>query len=651
MNKKLVLGVVVLWILSVGPVFGKGFYLVFSPDGKIKAKVTVDDSVTYSVWCDDKAIIVDSPLRLEFEEGPPLGPSVRVRAHRRGTKNERWKSIYGQHSEIANNYNELWVALHESAPPERQLRLAFRAYNDGVAFRYYLPKQPKQEKFVLTKEDSQFRFAKDHTVWAANYGKFVSHQEEEFKKVKLSSIKPESVIGVPLLVQVDDSLYVAITEANLTDWAGMYLCGAKSDSGKGVGLTTKLSPRPDGKGLVKGSRPHYSPWRVIMIGRRPGDLIESEIILNLNEPCAIKDTSWIRPGKMAWDHWWSGDVKMDTATLKEYIQLAANMGFRYQLVDWTWYGEKPLENPDLDITTVEPEVDMPELLRFAKERNVKLFLWLHWTHTDKQYEEAFGLYEKWGVAGVKIDFMQRDDQEMVNWYQKIVKKAAEHHLLVNFHGAYKPTGFRRTYPNLMTREGVLGNEYNKWSKRVTPEHDCTLPFTRMLAGPMDFTPGGFLNRSREKFRTNVKPTEVMGTRCHQLAMFVVYDSPLCCVCDHPRNYKNQAGLEFLRVVPTVWDDTKVINGEVGKYITMARRSGEKWFVGAMTNWTGRTVQVGLDFLGEGKYTAHIFADAPDSKENAEKLIKEKRTVTAKDSLTGVMVPGGGFTAYLIPEKQ
>jgi alpha-glucosidase len=651
MNKKLAVGVVLLGVLSAGPAFGEGNYFVFSPDGKIKAQVTVDDSLTYSVWCDGKAIIVNSPLSLEFEEGPPLGPSVRVRAHRRITKNERWKSIYGQHSEIADNYNELWVALHESAPPERQLRLAFRAYNDGVAFRYYLPKHGGGEKFVLTKEDSQFRFAKDHTVWAADYKKFVSHQEEEFKKIRLSNIKPESVIGVPLLVQVDDSLYVAITEANLTDWAGMYLCGAKSDSGKGVGLTTKLSPRPDGKGLVKGTKPHYSPWRVIIIGRRPGDLIESEIILNLNEPCAIKDTSWIKPGKMAWDHWWSGDAKMDTATLKEYIQLAADMDFPYQLVDWKWYGENPLHNPDLDITTVEPEVDMPELLKFAKERNVKLVLWLHWTHTDKQYEEAFALYEKWGVAGVKIDFMQRDDQEMVNWYHKIVKKAAEHHLLVNFHGAYKPTGFRRTYPNLITREGVLGNEFNKWSKRVTPEHNCTIPFTRMLAGPMDYTPGGFLNRSRKKFRTNVKPTEVMGTRCHELAKFVIYDSPLCCVCDHPSNYKGQPGLEFLRVVPTVWDDTKVINGEVGKYITMARRSGEKWFIGAMTNWTRRTVQIGLDFLGEGKYTAHIFADAPDSKENAEKLIKEERTVTAKDSLTAVMVPGGGFAVYLIPEKQ
>jgi alpha-glucosidase len=650
MNKRLVLVVVLLGFLSAGPAFGEGFYRLFSPDGKIEAKAVVNDSVTYSVWCDNKAIIIDSPLSLEFEEGPPLGPGLNVRTSRRGTENERWKPVYGQHSEIADNCNELWVALREPAPAGRGLRLAFRAYNDGVAFRYFLPKLRGKDEFVLTRENTQFRFAKDHTVWAANYGRFVSHQEEEFKKIKISDIKPESIIGVPLLVKVDDSLYVALTEANLTDWAGMYLCGVKGDGGEGVGLTTKLSPLPDGKGLVKAATPHYSPWRVIMIGRRPGDLIESEIILNLNEPCAIRDTSWIKPGKMAWDHWWSGDTKMDTATLKEYIQFAADMGFPYQLVDWTWYGKKPLENPDLDITTVEPEVNMPELLKFAKDRGVRLWLWLHWTHTDKQYEGAFALYEKWGVAGVKIDFMQRDDQEMVNWYHKIVKKAAEHHLMVDFHGAYKPAGFRRTYPNLITREGVLGNEYNKWSRRVTPEHNCTIPFTRMLAGPMDYTPGGFLNRSREKFKTNVKPTQVMGTRCHELAKFVIYYSPLCCVCDHPRNYEGQPGLEFLRVVPTVWDDTKVINGEVGEYITMARKSGEKWFVGAMTNWTGRSLEIGLDFLGEGKYTANIFADAPDSEENAEKLIEEKRTVTAKDKLTIKMAPGGGFAAYLTPER-
>ncbi|MHC4159352.1 MAG: glycoside hydrolase family 97 protein [Planctomycetota bacterium] len=647
---RMVLGTVFLALLAGGSVSGGERYTLLSPDKRIKAEVTVGERLSYCVSFDGKKIVLDSPLSLEFKDGGMPGRDLVVKGQKRKTLKDKWEPVFGQHKQILDYCNELRLELAEAAMPGRGLEVIFRVYDDGVAFRYYLPKQAGIKEFVLTKENSQFRFAKDHTVWAADYKKFVGHQEEEFRKVRLSSIKPESVIGVPLLVKVDESIYVALTEANLTDWAGMYLWGIKSDSSKGVTLTTKLSPRVDGEGLVKASRPRYSPWRVIMIGQRPGDLIESEIILNLNEPCAIKDTSWIKPGMMAWDHWWSGDVKMDTATLKEYIQLAADMGFSYQLIDWTWYGPNPLENPDLDITTVEPDVDMPELLRFAKQRNVRLWLWLHWTHTDKQYKEAFALYEKWGVAGVKIDFMQRDDQEMVNWYHKIVKKAAEHHLLVNFHGAYKPTGFRRTYPNLITREGVLGNEFNKWSKRVTPEHNCTLPFTRMLAGPMDYTPGGFLNRSREKFQTNVKPTQVMGTRCHQLAMFVVYDSPLCCVCDHPRNYKGQAGLDFLRVVPAVWDDTRVINGEVGEYITMARKSGERWFIGAMTDWEARRLEIRLDFLGKDKYTAHIFADAPDSGENAEKLAEEKRTVKADDILTIQMASGGGLAAYLVPKR-
>ncbi|MHC4149002.1 MAG: glycoside hydrolase family 97 protein [Planctomycetota bacterium] len=645
-----VLGAALLAYLVTGSLFAQDRYAILSPDKKIKAEVTVDKSLSYSVWFEGKQIIVDSPLGLELTEGTLPEPNATVQKQRRWPRKQKWTPVYGQRRGIISNCNEIQMGIFQPGELGRRLRLIFRAYNDGVAFRYYLPGMNLIKEFVLTKENSQFRFAGDHTIWAADYAKFVSHQEQEFKQTRLSSIKPESVIGLPLLVQVDESVYVAITEADLTDWAGMYLSGAKDDEGKFVGLGTRLSPRPDGKGLVEAATPHYSPWRVIMIGRSPGDLIESDIIVKLNKPCAIKDTSWIKPGKMAWDHWWSGDTKMDTQTLKQYIQFASDMGFPYQLVDWTWYGQKPLENPDLDITTVVPDVNMPELLRFAKDKGVKLWLWLHWTHADKQYEEAFALYEKWGIAGVKIDFMQRDDQEMVNWYHKIVKKAAEHHLLVNFHGAYKPTGFRRTYPNLMTREGVLGNEYNKWSKRVTPEHDCTLPFTRMLAGPMDYTPGGFLNRSRDKFKTNVKPTQVMGTRCHELAKFVIYDSPLCCVCDHPANYENQPGLEFLRLVPTVWDDTKVLNGEVGKYITMARRSGRSWFIGAMTDGQERTLEIGLDFLGRGKYAAHVFADAPDSGKNAEKLVEDKRVVTARDKLTVKMASGGGFAAYLKLEK-
>jgi alpha-glucosidase len=256
------------------------------------------------------------------------------------------------------------------------------------------------------------------------------------------------------------------------------------------------------------------------------------------------------------------------------------------------------------------------------------------------------LYEQWGVKGVKIDFMARDDQWMVQWYHKVVKKAAEHHLTVDFHGAYKPTGWTRTYPNLLTREGVLGNEYSKWSSRITPEHTTTLPFTRMLAGQMDFTPGAFLNKSMGQFR-NGAPAQAMGTRCNQLAMFVIYYSPLTVACDHPDNYKNQPGIEFLKEVPTVWDDTRVINGKVGEYITMARRKGDRWYLGAMTNSEARTLSIDLDFLGEGKWEIHYFKDAKDADVHAEKLEMGTSKVTGSDDLIINMAPGGGYAAYIV----
>jgi alpha-glucosidase len=328
------------------------------------------------------------------------------------------------------------------------------------------------------------------------------------------------------------------------------------------------------------------------------------------------------------------------------------MGWEYMLIDWNWYGPPFANevgggaNPDADITTVVPEVDMTRIIEYAKSKHVDLLLWLLWEHVDKQMDEAFPLYEKWGMKGVKIDFMQRDDQEMVQWYHKVVKEAAEHHLTVDFHGAYKPTGWTRTYPNLLTREGVLGNEYSKWSTRVTPEHTTTLPFTRMLAGQMDFTPGAFLNRSMGKFR-NGSPAEAMGTRCNQLAMFVVYYSPLTVACDHPDNYKDQPGIEFLKEVPTVWDNTKVLNGEVGKYITMARRKGDVWFIGSMTNSEKRALKVNLDFLGEGTWELHYFKDAKDADVNAEHLEAGIIKVTNNDEIGIEMAPGGGYAAYIV----
>jgi alpha-glucosidase len=382
-----------------------------------------------------------------------------------------------------------------------------------------------------------------------------------------------------------------------------------------------------------------------MMGRHPGRLIESEIVRNLSTASAIQQSDWVKPGMMAWDHWWSGDTVMDTATIKQYIQLAADMGWPYQLIDWGWYGES--NKPEADITKVVDSLDMAEVRRFAQEKGVKLWLWLHWTDVDRNdaYTKAFPLFKEWGIAGVKIDFMDRDDQEMVRWYEKITRAAADNQLMVNFHGAFKTSGFDRTFPNQLTREGVLGNEYNKWSSRITPEHKVTLPFTRYLVGPGDFTPGGFLNRQPAKFAAQ-KPTLVQGTRAAELALFVVYDSPLACVCDHPDHYRGQPGTDFLKIVPTAWDDTRVLDGAVGEYLVMARQSGDDWYLGALTNSQPREVTVRLDFLGPGAWQMKLWKDAADSAENAEQLATEEQMLQSGEALTFRLAPAGGCVAHL-----
>lgn len=337
---------------------------------------------------------------------------------------------------------------------------------------------------------------------------------------------------------------------------------------------------------------------------------------------------------------------MNTVVIKQYIQLAADMHWPYQLIDWQWYG--PFNNPIADITKVAPEVDMEEVLKFAKSHDVRLWVWLHWTDVARNntYEKAFGLYEKWGLAGVKIDFMERDDQEMVNWYETITKCAAAHHLMVNFHGAYKPTGLERTYPNQVTREGIMGNEYNIWSRNITARYKLTLPFTRFLTGPADFTPGGFLNRQPEAFRTDSGVTEVQGTRAAQLALFVIYNSPVTVACDLPDHYYNQPGADFLKIVPATWDETHVKNAKIGEYLVETRRKSKDWFIGGMTDEQSREFDLPLDFLSKGKYKLSVWQDADDSGKNAEHLTVTTKIVTRYDRVKIKMVRNGGYVAQL-----
>ena len=622
-----------------------------SPDGHLVVEINPHGALTYRVWIDGAPVVKESRLGLKLHDGTELGRDVELAAAERTEADSTWTNFYGKNRTVRDHHRELRLALREKSAGGREFSVVFRAFDNGVAFRYSLPAAAGGKEFRLDEELTEFAFTGDQTCFAGGHdkGTFGGSQEWEFRRRPLSDLPADGVIGLPLLVHTP-AAWAAVTEADLVDWSGMWLNRSPDAPKPGVTLRARLAPRPDGGGLVRATLPHDSPWRVLMIGREPGRLIESDLVLNLATPSQIADASWIKPGMMAWDHWWSGDTIMDTATIKSYIQLAADLGWPYELIDWQWYG-KPAE-PDSDILRVTPTLDLDEVRRFAAERHVRLWVSLHWTDVERNdaYLQAFALYEKWGLAGVKIDFMDRDDQEMVNWYWKITRAAAAHHLMVNFHGAFKPTGLNRTWPNQITREGVLGNEYNKWSTRVTAEHKVTLPFTRYLAGPGDFTPGGFLNRSAARFQTKVKPTQVQGTRAAQLALFVAYDSPICCVCEHPDNLRGQPGVDFLKVVPTVWDETRVLSGAVAEHLVLTRRSGGDWYLGALTNGNARQIPVRLDFLGAGRWKLRWWHDAPDSGDEAEHLAIEERTVMAKDTLDLRMAPAGGAVARFTREK-
>jgi alpha-glucosidase len=617
---------------------------VRSPDGKIEVLCSVTGPLSYSVSVDGQRVLQESRLGLRLGGVGELGQEVELIEVARETVNHPWENPWGKRRQVRDHHNELRLTLREKSNGLK-FGVVFRAFDDGIGFRYVLPAQAGLNSLVLERDETEFAFAENDHCFAGqndNAGGFHGAQEWEFKPQRLSDIKSESVIGLPLLVQTP-AAWVAVTESDLLDWSGMWLGGATNASANGVTLVAKLAPRREGEGLVKASAPHDSPWRVLMIGREPGRLIESDLVLNLATPCELADPSWIKPGMMAWDHWWSGDTQMDTATLKQYIQLAADMGWAYQLVDWFWYGDP--DKPTSDLRNINPAVDMNEVRRFAAGKNVRLWVWVRWNDLERfeKCDDVFARFEQWGIAGVKLDFMDSDDQFMVNWYERIARTAAAHHLMIDYHGAFKPTGLNRTLPNQITREGILGNEYNRWSKRVTPEHKLTLPFTRFLAGPADFTPGGFLNRQPGQFQIDPKATEVQGTRVAQLALFVLYDSPVGCVCDHPDHYRNQPGADFLKIVPTVWDQTRVLDGAVGEHLVEARQSGQNWFLGAMT-LTARDIPVKLDFLSAGRWKMQLWHDADDSGVNAEHLTVEEREVSPGDTLTLKLAPAGGAVA-------
>ena len=661
----------ILRVMTLAIIFGLGLASerglvagpleVKSPDGKLSVAFELKtnpqpflpgERAYYRVSYSGRPILTNSPLGLDFKGASALDRDFEIVATDLRSHDDLWDNPFGAQRRVRDHYNQLTVSLRERNAPGRRVDLIFRAYDEGVAFRYVLPQQEAMEKFILASENTGFYFAQDADVFALDLGRFNTNNEGEYRRIRLSDLKPASVVNLPLLVETPGGPWMALLEADLTDYAGMYVGGVP---GVDHALISRLSPslrRLDE--VVVGNTPKATPWRVLLVNPRPGGLIETNyLILNLSAPCALADTSWIKPGKAAWD-WWSGsfargvDFKpgMNTATMKHYIDFAAAHHLEYMLVDAGWYPATDYEHP-IDILRHVPEVDVPGIIAYAKQKGVKVILWVFWGELDKHMDEALTLYEKWGASGIKVDFMDRDDQEVVNFYARCARQAAEHHLVVDFHGAYKPTGLRRTLPNLLTREGVMGLEYSKWSDRITPEYDVTIPFTRMLAGPMDYTPGGFRNTTRAEFTPRSVEPMTQGTRAHELAKYVVYESPLAMVSDYPEAYENQPGIEFIEKVPTVWDDTQVLNGEPGKYITVARRNGDNWYLGAMTNWDARDLEIPWNFLGSGEYEAWIFADGPDADQVATSLSITKKRLKASDKLNLHLAPGGGAAIIVV----
>jgi alpha-glucosidase len=649
-----------------GPSAGGHATAVVSPDGRLTISLSIvskpqpylpGDRIYYRVAYKGVPVLEDSPLGLDFTDGPALDRDVKVVGVAKRSNDTTWENAFGAQRTVPDRYNEIVVSLEEQIKPYRRLDVVLRAYDEGVAFRYVVPRQDLTDVFNLASENTGFDFAHDAFAYALNMGRWDTHNEGPFERIPVREIRPASLINLPLLVEMPGpKIWAAILEADLTDYAGMYLAGVP---GKPSALTSRLAvpPRRRFDQPVIAGLPKSTPWRIIMVADDPGRLIEKNyLVLNLSAPCAVADTSWIKPGKAAWD-WWSGSTAtgvsfkpgMNTATMKHYIDFAARHGLEYMLVDAGW---APMSEDGRveDILRYRPEVDIPGIIAYGASKGVATLLWVEWRALDRHLDEAMALFEKWGAAGIKVDYMNRDDQEMVQYYDRVVKKAAEHRLTVDFHGAYKPTGLRRAYPNLLTREGVMGLEYSKWSERITPQHDVTLPFTRMLAGPMDFTPGGFRNAARGKFEARDIAPMTQGTRAHQLAMYVVFESPLVMASDYPEAYEGQPGFAFIEKVPTVWDETRVLAGRPAQFIAIARRKGDTWYLGAMTDWEPRTIELPLTFLGAGSYEATIFFDGPDAATEGTSLKIEKAALGAGGTITLALAPGGGAAVILEPVK-
>lgn len=625
---------------------------ISSPDGKLKFSLKVTpENISYEVNYKKQPLVANSSLGFNFDSGE-FGSNLKVGKVRRKSIDETYELVVGKVSTARNHCNEMVVPLQEKVSPGRLINLVVRAFNDGIAFRYEFPEQEGWNSYVMYDEKTQFRLSGNPMALLMYLPGYINTHEGVYTHTGYDKIAKKRLIEMPVTLEFENGVFMSITEAAIRDYAGMYLVKEKD------AFAGKLSPRL-GQEKIKveiNEFPHRTPWRVISVSDRIGGLLETNILTSLNEPCKIEDTSWIKPYRTTFT-WWNGNVVPDSTfspgnnfeTNKYYIDFAARNGLDahgiYGYAETPWYYDDNFNfgwaGPNADITRPIPCLNMPRIADYAKSKGVGIHLWVHWRPLYDKLEEAFSLYEKWGVKGLMVDFLDRDDQEMICIQEDILKAAAKHRLFIQFHGSSKPSGLTRTYPNEFTREGTLNYEVCKWDTLVNADHDISIPFTRLLAGPADYHLGGFRALPRSMFKIQYVNPYVMSTRCHMMAMYVVLENHLTSLCDKPEAYEGQPGFEVLRTVPGTWDEISVPLAEFNKYVTVARRSGTDWWVGTLNDGTARTLNLKLDFLGDGKYQAEIYTDAPDVDENPNHLNKETRTVTRKDVIELPLAADGG----------
>ncbi len=633
-----------------------------SPDNALTIEFFIEQGkANYRLLHQNQALLTPSSLGFIFAEQPALLGDFVILASNKSSVNNVWQRQWGESKLVHNHYRELTVSLQERTNLKRQLSIVFRLYNDGVGVRYLLPAQPHLQSFAITSEETEFSLNGQHTLWStpANYDSY----EAEYRRSKLSDV---NAVNTPITLKSEQGLYLSIHEAALTNYAGMTLIKKAQNPYQ---FTSDLVPWPDGI-KVKGQTPFKTPWRTIQVAESAAELITSDLIVNLNEPNVIEDTSWIKPMKYLGIWWgmhmreytWQAGPKHGATTenAKNYIDFAKKHGIEGLLVEgwnqgWeTWHSGLNIQ----DFTKAYDDFDLVEVAAYGAKNNVAL-IGHHETggnipSYEKQMDVAFKLYSDVGVHAIKTGYagkmipagVYHHGQEMVNHYRKVVELAAKHQIMVNAHEPIKPTGIRRTYPNMMTREGGKGMEWNGWSAGNSPEHTVTLPFTRLLAGPMDYTPGIFnIEFDRQK------QYRVHSTLARQLAMYVVLYSPLQMAADMIENYQAKPAFEFIEKVPTTWDETKVLTGEIGDYISIARRSGQQWFIGSMTDEQPRLLNIKLDFLAENiAYIARVFSDANKTSyhDNPTDIDIESYLVKKDDELAIAMTGSGGQALYLTP---